>query len=132
MNYKAFVSIIFLLLSFNAFAKESDKTIPFISYSYVAWPINKKTLKDISNLSPLEMKDQYTSAASVSVSSEVNQISTKNIANFLMDVKKAVCGNMNDADVRIWISFDTKAKMLAVSASAQTGMEVLFHCNPKT
>ncbi|TAK79240.1 MAG: hypothetical protein EPO11_00400 [Gammaproteobacteria bacterium] len=147
MNFKSFVVFVAIVVSFFcscAFAdsKESLDTIPFLTYKtrIIYYPAPK-----INSIASLQGGMSYSpSVTEASVSKNIQstpivveqETSTRNVP--IMDVqksinqvRKALCNTIKDADFRIWVSVDASGKFLGLGASAQSGLEVTFHCKEK-
>lgn len=114
---KILLWFIFLILSFDIAAQtvREEKTIPFATYTY--------TVSEPKNIK-LEAK-------STTENLSISDVSVDQISNFIGDLKESFCKSLGDADVRVWLNLDAQAKVLVISANAQTGIEVKFHCEKR-
>lgn len=124
---KLLLGVTLLFFSINIIAlpqKESEKTIPFATYTYISGSIPRAV--DRSGKPPIPQNQNEVIAI---VSSKVD-ISVNKISDFVKEIRESICTNVGDADVRVWLSLDTQAKMLLISTNMQGGIEVTFHCKP--
>ena len=87
----------------------------------------------VGDFSVRHKKNRSHSYASDIVSEAPHEIlignpSVADVQHLIKRVRTAVCDATEESDVRVWVSFDASGKLLGVGASAQSGLEVTFHC----
>ncbi len=139
-NFSVIVFLLFFSSIVLGYAKqhEQENTLSFITYKKVIYyPVcEKMLLHSISRNSCISNTDYplWRIASPIieeKISSEKVQIN--DIKAKIKLVKEVVCEAAGDADIKVWFSFDAEGKVLGIGASAQSGIEVTFHCkNSKT
>lgn len=58
----------------------------------------------------------------------ISNIPVAELKKVTSQMHNSVCASIGDGDVRVWFSIDADGKLLGVGASAESGLEVTFHC----
>jgi hypothetical protein len=109
MDKRIVIAIIIFVFSLNVFAdtkKELLAAIPFATYqSAPATTFNQVP----QNFNP-------------------TLIPAAEVESLVVRMRAAVCKSVGSGSIRIWITAGANGKVVAVSAFAQTGLEITIHC----
>lgn len=108
MKYYIITFIIILISGSTSFAKKDISSIPFVIESSSV----------VSTHQQLMYKNN----------SMVKNVDISKIKEVIGKIKKTLCNEIKEGEVKVWLSVEGSGKILGVGASATSGIEVTIKC----
>lgn len=120
--------ILSVILSNSAYAQSKTKTIPFVYETTSIADVSKvRAMADLpGEVILMGQPDGKTKA--VKRSTKHSDVEASKVADLVRDVKESVCEAIKKGSFKVWLKFDTDAKILGIGASSEGGVEVTVNC----